>query len=248
MLVALHCIAGKWEAAQKVARGYLPQAELQRFYSRRAREFEAAQQWKDAEKAYLAAGEVDMAVNMYKKNKMWENMLRLVQQHRKEGLQQAHLLVAQVGGRVGEVSLQLFACSSYSWNAEVFGPASCEAYDQRRAGLVAQAGTPAAWPASTACAGKKHTCTELHTHPVQALQGEGAFREAERHFCDAKEWKAAVAMYRTQGAWEDALRVAKVYGGLGAANQVRGWLLAVHLMFVTDGALCSRTAEQQHAA
>jgi intraflagellar transport protein 172 len=92
--------AGKWEAAQKVARGYLPQAELQRFYSRRAREFEAAQQWKDAEKAYLAAGEVDMAVNMYKKNKMWENMLRLVQQHRKEGLQQAHLLVAQVGGQV----------------------------------------------------------------------------------------------------------------------------------------------------
>ena len=87
---------GKWEAAQKVARGYLPQAELQRFYSRRAREFEAAQQWKDAEKAYMAAGEVDMAVNMYKKNKMWENMLRLVQQHRKEGLQQAHLLVAQV--------------------------------------------------------------------------------------------------------------------------------------------------------
>lgn len=93
------CAAGKWEAAQKVARGYLPEGELQKFYSRRAREFEAARQWKDAEKAYLSAGETEMAVNMYKKNKMWDNMLRLVQMHRREGLTQAHLLVAQVRGQ-----------------------------------------------------------------------------------------------------------------------------------------------------
>lgn len=56
---------------------------------------------------------------------------------------------------------------------------------------------------------------------LQVLQGDGAWREAERHFCEAKEWKSAVAMYRQQGAWEDALRVAKVFGGLGAAKQVR---------------------------
>jgi intraflagellar transport protein 172 len=56
---------------------------------------------------------------------------------------------------------------------------------------------------------------------LQALQAEGSWREAERHFCDAKEWKAAVAMYRQQGSWEDALRVAKVFGGLAAAKQVR---------------------------
>jgi hypothetical protein len=56
---------------------------------------------------------------------------------------------------------------------------------------------------------------------MQALQAEGSWREAERHFCEAKEWKAAVAMYRQQGDWEDALRVAKVFGGLAAAKQVR---------------------------
>jgi intraflagellar transport protein 172 len=57
---------------------------------------------------------------------------------------------------------------------------------------------------------------------LQALQAEGAWHEAERHFCEAKEWKGAVAMYRQQGAWEDALRVAKVLGGLEAAKQVGG--------------------------
>jgi hypothetical protein len=55
---------------------------------------------------------------------------------------------------------------------------------------------------------------------LQALQTEGAWHEAERHFCEAKEWKGAVAMYRQQGSWEDALRVAKVLGGQEAATQV----------------------------
>lgn len=55
---------------------------------------------------------------------------------------------------------------------------------------------------------------------AQALAAEGSRREAERLYCEAGEWKAAVQMYRGQEAWEDALRVAKVYGGQGAAKQV----------------------------
>jgi hypothetical protein len=41
-----------------------------------------------------------MAVNMYKANKMWLPMLKLVQQHRREQLAQMHLLVAHVSSRV----------------------------------------------------------------------------------------------------------------------------------------------------
>ncbi len=55
---------------------------------------------------------------------------------------------------------------------------------------------------------------------AQSLAAEGVWREAERLYCEAGEWKAAVQMYRGQEAWEDALRVAKVYGGQGAAKQV----------------------------
>jgi hypothetical protein len=77
--------------------------------------------------------------------------------------------------------------------------------------------------------------------PLQALQAEGSWREAERHFCEAKEWKAAVAMYRQQSAWEDALRVAKVFGGLGAAKQVGTLQYAVweaHCQIGIDSAVC----------
>ena len=38
---------------------------------------------------------------------------------------------------------------------------------------------------------------------------------------DAKDWKAAVQMYRGAGQWEDALRVAKAHGGPAAVKQVR---------------------------
>lgn len=48
---------GNWEAAQKVARGYLSEDELHQFYSKRARSCEANRQWQDAEKAYVAGGQ-----------------------------------------------------------------------------------------------------------------------------------------------------------------------------------------------
>ena len=47
----------------------------------------------------MAAGEIELAVNMHKANKMWLPMLKLVQQHRREQLPHMHLLVAHVSGR-----------------------------------------------------------------------------------------------------------------------------------------------------
>jgi hypothetical protein len=96
LLLLLLLLAENWEAAQKVARGYLSEDELHSFYSKRARTCEANRQWNDAERAYVAGGEVDMAVAMHKRNKAWLAMLKLVQQHRREQLPQAHLMVAQV--------------------------------------------------------------------------------------------------------------------------------------------------------
>lgn len=95
-LCLLRLPSGNWESAQRVARGYLSPDELHSFYIRRAHSCEANKEWLDAEKAYVAAGEVDAAVNMYKANKMWLPMLKLVQQHKREQLQQMHLLVAHV--------------------------------------------------------------------------------------------------------------------------------------------------------
>jgi intraflagellar transport protein 172 len=44
--VDMYSRAGKWDAAQKVARGYLSDAEMHAFYRKKAREFEAAHKFK----------------------------------------------------------------------------------------------------------------------------------------------------------------------------------------------------------
>lgn len=45
-------------------------------------------------------------------------------------------------------------------------------------------------------------------------------RQAEHHYLEAKDWKAAVNMYRGNEMWEEAYRVAKAHGGATAAKQV----------------------------
>jgi len=49
---------------------------------------------------------------------------------------------------------------------------------------------------------------------------EGALREAEHHYVEAQEWHSAVNMYRSNELWDDAIRVAKFYGGLNASKRV----------------------------
>ena len=42
---------------------------------------------------------------------------------------------------------------------------------------------------------------------MQELEGEGQLRQAEHHYLEAKDWKAAVNMYRNSDMWEEAYRV-----------------------------------------
>lgn len=42
---------------------------------------------------------------------------------------------------------------------------------------------------------------------LQELETEGRLQEAEYHYLEAKDWKAAVNMYRVNDMWEEAYRV-----------------------------------------
>ena len=39
------------------------------------------------------------------------------------------------------------------------------------------------------------------------LEEKGRYKEAERYYVEAREWKSAVNMYRQADQWEDAYRV-----------------------------------------
>ena len=49
-----------------------------------------------------------------------------------------------------------------------------------------------------------------HLHLAGELEHENNYRDAEKHFIAAGDWKAAVNMYRNADLWEDAHRVSCV--------------------------------------
>ncbi|KAK3091661.1 hypothetical protein FSP39_021624, partial [Pinctada imbricata] len=140
--------AGKWEMAHKLASTYMKSDDVSTLYISQARQLESQAKFKEAERLYVAVQEPDLAITMYKKHKMYGDMMRLVKVHHPDLVQDTHL------------------------------------------------------------------------HLARELEGDGNLRQAEHHFLEASDWKAAVNMYRSQDMWDEAHRVAKNAGGATAAKQV----------------------------
>ena len=69
---------------------------------------------------------------------------------------------------------------------------------------------------------------ETYVHLAQQLETEGNYKDAEHYYVEAKDWKSAVNMYRANDLWDEAIRVAKLHGGLNASKQV-AYAWAVHI-------------------
>uniref|UniRef100_A0A3B4Z6I6 Intraflagellar transport protein 172 homolog n=1 Tax=Stegastes partitus TaxID=144197 RepID=A0A3B4Z6I6_9TELE len=146
--IDMYTTAGRWEEAHKLAVECMTEEEVMALYISRAQELERDGKFKEAERLFATVKQPDLAITMYKKNRMFDDVIRLVAKHHPELL------------------------------------------------------------------------TETHVHLAKELQAESRFSEAEYHFMEAEEWKAAVNMYRGNDMWEDAYRVAKSHGGAGAQKQV----------------------------
>ncbi|XP_067032279.1 intraflagellar transport protein 172 homolog isoform X2 [Acropora muricata] len=146
--IEMYTKANMYEAAHKLAVECMTQEEVAVIYISQAQELEAQGKYKEAERLYITVEEPDLAINMYKKLRQYDNMIRLVAIHHEDLLADTHL------------------------------------------------------------------------HLAKELEGEGQLRQAEHHFLEARDWKAAVNMYRNQDLWEEAYRVAKQHGSQNASKQV----------------------------
>lgn len=131
----------RWDQAYKFACKHMPESEVTLLYTKQAQKLEHEGNYKEAERMYLTVNEPDLAINMYKNAKQFDNMVRLVSKHRKELLKDTHIYLAQM------------------------------------------------------------------------FETELKYKESEHHYVEAGAWSMAVDMYRKLSNWEDALRIAKAYGG-----------------------------------
>ena len=73
----------------------MPESEYTMLQLNEAKRFEEEGDYKNAERMYLAANEPDLAIQIYKRAKMYDHMIRLVTKFRKEMLKDTHRMLAE---------------------------------------------------------------------------------------------------------------------------------------------------------
>ena len=77
--IEMYNTAGMWEQAHQLASSHLDKSEVSKMYIGQAQELEEQGRFKEAEKLYISVQEPDLAISMYKKQRQYDNMIRLVQ-------------------------------------------------------------------------------------------------------------------------------------------------------------------------
>ena len=93
--VEMYTQANKLEAAHALAVSCMDEAEVGALYIDQAHRMAANGKFKDAEKLFLTVNEHDRAINMYKKARKYDHMIRLVKKHRPDMIVETHLHLAQ---------------------------------------------------------------------------------------------------------------------------------------------------------
>jgi intraflagellar transport protein 172 len=148
LAVEMYTLSDQWELAHKLATSYMSRDEVALLYTNQAQRLEEELRFFEAEKLYLMINDVNMAIDMYKRHRKHEDMIRLTEQYRRSDLKETHQYIA-------------------------------------------------------------HYC-----------EVSGNWQEAEHHYIEASEWVSAVNMYRSNEMWDDAIRVSKLHGGLGACKRI----------------------------
>ncbi|XP_042189213.1 intraflagellar transport protein 172 homolog [Callorhinchus milii] len=93
--IDMYTQAGRWEQAHKLAMKCMKQEDVAILYINQAQELEKQGKYKEAERLYVAVDQPDLSITMYKKLKMYDDMIRLVAKYHNDLLPDTHLHLAK---------------------------------------------------------------------------------------------------------------------------------------------------------
>ena len=93
--VDMYIKAQDWDAAHRAASQHMDPNEVAELYIAEAETLESKNRYTDAEKLYVKIKEPDLAINMYKKCKRYDDMIRLVKKHHQDLLATTHIHLAR---------------------------------------------------------------------------------------------------------------------------------------------------------
>uniref|UniRef100_A0A8C2ZEP1 Intraflagellar transport protein 172 homolog n=1 Tax=Cyclopterus lumpus TaxID=8103 RepID=A0A8C2ZEP1_CYCLU len=118
--IDMYTTAGRWEEAHKLAVECMTEEEVMALYISRAQELERDGKFKEAERLFATVKQPDLAITMYKKNRMFDDVIRLVAKHHPDLLSETHLHLAkelEAESRFSEAEYHFIAAEE--WKAAV---------------------------------------------------------------------------------------------------------------------------------
>ncbi|XP_030054442.1 intraflagellar transport protein 172 homolog [Microcaecilia unicolor] len=118
--IDMYTHAGRWEQAHKLATRCMKQEDVSVLYITQAQELENQGKYKEAERLYITVDEPDLAITMFKKHKMYDDMIRLVAKYHKDLLSDTHLHLGkelEAEGRLREAEYHYLEAKE--WKATV---------------------------------------------------------------------------------------------------------------------------------
>lgn len=264
--VAMYGKAGEWDKAYRIAKTFMRPHELMHMFVSQAQKAEAdavtegaatgrgagsvnVSKLQEAERLLVTVGEVDRAIAMYKKHYLFEDMLRLVREHRSELEVETHLHLARKLEKEGNLA----QAEEYFLRAKEWKPCVAMYREHNRwqdcLRVAKEHGGPAAfkqvayayatsvgddagvkflaehnlaeqavafaiergeWDSAFMLAEKscRHKLPEVHLQRAMAYEDEGRFADAERGFLLANKPREAIEMHIHQKDWTAATRIA----------------------------------------
>jgi len=198
----------QWIKAIQIVEAQDPNDPITRnFYKLIAAHFEAQRQYAEAEKYYVKAGLRQEAVEMYTRNNLWDLAYKVAKQCMTEQeistLYTAQAQQCELAGKYKDAERLYLKVNEPDMAIHMYKKA--KQYDN----MIRLVG-----------GFRKELLFKTHQALAVQLEREGNLKQAEYHYVQAKDWQAAVAMYRGTTHWEDAIRVAKLHGGTAASKQV----------------------------
>uniref|UniRef100_A0A7N5KMR4 Intraflagellar transport protein 172 homolog n=1 Tax=Ailuropoda melanoleuca TaxID=9646 RepID=A0A7N5KMR4_AILME len=118
--IDMYTQAGRWEQAHKLAMKCMRPEDVSVVYITQAQEMEKQGKYREAERLYVTVEEPDLAITMFKKHKLYDDMIRLVGKHHPDLLSDTHLHLGkelEAEGRLQEAEYHYL--KAQEWKATV---------------------------------------------------------------------------------------------------------------------------------
>ncbi|EAX00575.1 intraflagellar transport 172 homolog (Chlamydomonas), isoform CRA_e [Homo sapiens] len=217
--IDMYTQAGRWEQAHKLAMKCMRPEDVSVLYITQAQEMEKQGKYREAERLYVTVQEPDLAITMYKKHKLYDDMIRLVGKHHPDLLSDTHLHLGkelEAEGRLQEAEYHYL--EAQEWKATVNMYRASGLWEEAYRGSMKQENFICTFCFSSfefafelSRLALKHKTPEVHLKYAMFLEDEGKFEEAEAEFIRAGKPKEAVLMFVHNQDWEAAQRVAEAH-------------------------------------